>query len=1140
MGKKYTTDEIEVGGHMLDASMMTTLNTVTSNHSNYLTSLPSHSHSWSSITGKPSTFAPSSHNHDSSYLSLSGGDISGGLTISGSLSRGNYTTASQYHTGADNIVLKGNSSGISGIFFESEKDGTNINHPSDFGFIQFHSYGTSTSGEANELIIGVSNDSSDHVVLNAPYSEGFIVRVGSSATDYKIYHEGHKPTASEIGAAASSHNHDDRYYTESEMRNFFNRGYISSHSASNLPVGWYTIATNTGDRALAEFQIWDTASSDHQSVLFNASHHYGQDSSNDITVLANSRYSGTNFRHIRIKEGGTYDGAALQVYIDGSSNSVYVAITGANAQSSGWVIKDWVADTTDPGDVSWSSLTVKCQVDLDQIIQGGIVTTGDIYSGGSTTQYRVFNDNYHPNADTLTTARTIAGSSFNGSANIDINYNNLTNKPTIPTNNNQLTNGAGYTTNVGDITEVIAGTGLTGGGTSGAVTLNAIGGDGITANANNLAVDGTVARKYVGTATGINNTAYKTAFTVNGGNLSSHIRFTVQGTTGSVVVSNLIDLAVNHHQDIQIKALSGNYTLLSVKVISNNNEDFEVQLKTNSANSATLHLEVFPLGSETVTFTSTSSFTGATGVFDDIPYGNYMSGTGGDEGDLFIGGNLTVENGNVGIGTTSPSSKLHVTGEITAEDQINFKAGGSLLKLTKDSWTTATHDLIFQGWDATVDDFIYLKSPGNSTTNHGIALIGDGVIAFGRTNTETGAPELTSAAVPLNDNWLVLNSTSATFSGNVAVSNLTSSGYLKLGADNQIISDGSITIDIDVNNNQTDRVFSVRKDNTTELFRVQENGNFGIGTTSPGYKLDIESSGTAANIKSTQSTGLIVQGGGNSTDIAQFKNSAGNTEVVIDTNGNLNVAGNISADNFISVQGVDTGNPSASSEELRLSGYGVLGNRSAMYITNGHSTGTLRFGMGSPGNHGSNTKMTLNHSGDLGIGTTSPSAKLDVNGKISANTGGFEIKTGSYGNLGLKSFYGSLYTTTNIYIGGIGGIPYQSVSASAFNVNSDYRLKSNLAPLEDAVDRVKKLPVHRFNWKDREDEDKVDGFLAHEVSDVVPEAVTGKKDAVREDGTFEYQQIDQSKIVPLLTAALQEAIEKIEQLENRIQTLENN
>jgi len=77
-----------------------------------------------------------------------------------------------------------------------------------------------------------------------------------------------------------------------------------------------------------------------------------------------------------------------------------------------------------------------------------------------------------------------------------INYNCLTSKPTIPTNNSQLSNGCGYTTctGTGDITAVVAGTGMTGGATSGSATVNVIGGDGITANANDIEVDSTVVR----------------------------------------------------------------------------------------------------------------------------------------------------------------------------------------------------------------------------------------------------------------------------------------------------------------------------------------------------------------------------------------------------------------------------------------------------------------------------------------------------------------------------------------------------------------------------------------------------------------------------------------------------------------------
>ena len=103
-------------------------------------------------------------------------------------------------------------------------------------------------------------------------------------------------------------------------------------------------------------------------------------------------------------------------------------------------------------------------------------------------------------------------------------------------------------------------------------------------------------------------------------------------------------------------------------------------------------------------------------------------------------------------------------------------------------------------------------------------------------------------------------------------------------------------------------------------------------------------------------------------------------------------------------------------------------------------------------------------------------------------------------------------------------------SSTSYNTTSDYRLKENVTGITDGIERVKQLNPSRFNFIADADT-TVDGFLAHEAATVVPEAVTGEKDAVDEDGNPEYQGIDQAKLVPLLTAALQEAIAKIEALE---------
>jgi len=103
-------------------------------------------------------------------------------------------------------------------------------------------------------------------------------------------------------------------------------------------------------------------------------------------------------------------------------------------------------------------------------------------------------------------------------------------------------------------------------------------------------------------------------------------------------------------------------------------------------------------------------------------------------------------------------------------------------------------------------------------------------------------------------------------------------------------------------------------------------------------------------------------------------------------------------------------------------------------------------------------------------------------------------------------------------------------SVTTYATSSDYRLKENEISISNGIDRIKQLNPYRFNFKDNPNND-LDGFFAHEVQDIVPEAVVGEKDGE------EMQGIDQAKLVPLITAALQEAITKIESLESKIDQL---
>ena len=246
--------------------------------------------------------------------------------------------------------------------------------------------------------------------------------------------------------------------------------------------------------------------------------------------------------------------------------------------------------------------------------------------------------------------------------------------------------------------------------------------------------------------------------------------------------------------------------------------------------------------------------------------------------------------------------------------------------------------------------------------------------------------------------------------------------------------------------------------------------------------------------------------------------------------------------------------------------FGSITNDAEQYIQSANGAGSAAddiilnpFGGNVMVGQGSSERTRVDTSGRLLIGITAPT------------TTGAYFEPSSLDRTVL--FLGSSNATSGITLlvfsnpnGIVGGVS-TNASSTSYNTSSDYRLKENVADLTGAIDRVKTLAPKRFNFI-ADPDTTVDGFLAHEVT-AVPEAITGTKDATEAIGdvkdadgnvveskvvkpqTLEdghtwtetgtrpvYQGIDQSKLVPVLTAALQEAIAKIETLETKVAALE--
>ena len=117
-----------------------------------------------------------------------------------------------------------------------------------------------------------------------------------------------------------------------------------------------------------------------------------------------------------------------------------------------------------------------------------------------------------------------------------------------------------------------------------------------------------------------------------------------------------------------------------------------------------------------------------------------------------------------------------------------------------------------------------------------------------------------------------------------------------------------------------------------------------------------------------------------------------------------------------------------------------------------------------------------------------------------------------------------------------GSITQTGGTTVSFTTSSDYRLKENIVPMSGALDKVALLKPVTYTWK--EDGSAGQGFIAHELQEVVPDCVVGEKDAVDAEGKPKYQGIDTSFLVATLTAAIQEQQAIITDLKARIETLE--
>ena len=321
----------------------------------------------------------------------------------------------------------------------------------------------------------------------------------------------------------------------------------------------------------------------------------------------------------------------------------------------------------------------------------------------------------------------------------------------------------------------------------------------------------------------------------------------------------------------------------------------------------------------------------------------------------------------------------------------------------------------------------------------------------------------------------------------------------------------------------------------TERMRIDASGKVHIGATTGTGILNVDGGAGEGSIYvegthsgSAITARLLASDGG-----AVFFGSSSNHDLRIQTNGTNRMFITTSGTMGFGMSPLGTNNGSAFFDGNVSSKDGFMTTASDLTLLQPSAGNTIFV------RDNGNESMRLNSSGQL-VMNDSGRITQGSNLGTSGGTGGYELNLDT--NAPRMNWYNDAGATRSVqyfyYEGTERGSIQVLAGSTSYLTSSDYRLKENVNYTWNATTRIKQLKPARFNFTNDTD-NTVDGFLAHEVSSIVPNAISGTKDEVDSEGNPKYQGIDHSKLVPLLTKAIQEQQTIIDDLKSRIETLEN-